>query len=677
MKQTKDKNELNEAKNYFAVAEVCIPKTTLNTLSFGADESIEKGSVVWVNLKGRKKPLLALVLDVHKNFPAFKLKPALLHESGYKFSKRYVDTILWCASYYMCSLGEVLDAFWTAKLDKYLTKAETPSSTLFETKRTEIQLTAEQQNAVGILDEMLLEKGFRGALLHGVTGSGKTQVYLEVVRKALSLGLKTLILIPEINLTPQTKKRFEDFLERKIPILHSALGEKEKRQTWQNLLYKKTDVLMGTRSAILAPFEPDLIIIDEEHDSSYKQQDPSPRYNVKETAFYIAHKHSALVVLGSATPSIETYNNAKTGNLKLIEIFSRPGNLPMPPVVIVDMKEQRKKQDKDLMLSSTLRDELAQTILKGEQAIILLNRRGHSTSRICESCGETLLCEDCNVVLVYHKQYKKLMCHYCNKLYPANITCKCGSNKFVFLGSGIEKAEEEIKEWLPSAKVLRLDSDTTSTLGATEELLQKFRNNECNILLGTQMVAKGHDFPLVSLVGVLCADIGSCLPDFRAGERYFQLLTQVAGRAGRFLENSKVIIQTFCPENPIMQFAIRHDYINFSKTELIERQEAFYPPFCKIVQIKLQAKNKQKLDNAASKLTEILNRKSYLTPGSNIFILGPAEPFVSKVQKYHRITITIKASKAADIKNTIKNALTNKEFIIASKGVSVRIDRDC
>ena len=612
---------------------------------------------------------LALVLNVHKNFPEFKLKPAIAYEGGYVFSERYLETISWCANYYMCSLGEALTAFWPAELEKYLQLPE-PFPILRGGANSLPPLTVEQQNALNILAELLPAKSdnFRGALLHGVTGSGKTRVYLELVSKAMEQGIKTLILVPEINLTPQTKKIFEDFLGCKIPILHSALGSKEKRETWQALLMG-TELLMGTRSAILAPFEPQLIIIDEEHDSSYKQQDPAPRYNVREMAFHIAHKYGALVVLGSATPSMETYSNAKNSNLKLIEMKERPGGLPLPRVLITDMKEQRKKQDKDLMLSPVLRDTLSKTISEGKQAIILLNRRGYSANRICEECGETLECKDCSVTLVYHKQYGKLMCHYCGKLYPLNIPCKCGSKKFVFWGSGIEKAEEEIKEWIPNAKIIRMDSDTTGKLGSIEKLLQKFRNKEGNILLGTQMVAKGHDFPDVSLVGVLCADIGSNIPDFRASERYFQLLTQVAGRAGRFLENSQVIIQTFCPENPVMQFAMKHDYSGFSKAELADRQEAFYPPFCKIAQIKMQAKNKQKLETAAKKMANLLS--------AGLTVLGPAEPLVSKAQKYFRMVITVKSASSANIKSAIKNALANSDFAKISKGVEVRIDRDC
>jgi primosomal protein N' (replication factor Y) len=653
----------------------------LESLSFGVDESVKKGSVVWVSLKGRKKTQLAIALNIHKNFPAFKLKSAIAHEAGYVFSERYIETFLWCANYYMCSLGEALTAFWPAELEKYL-NMPIEHGQVKASLAAAPPLTFEQQNAIDILTPMLYpmpsaqHQNFRGALLHGITGSGKTRVYLELAHKALELGMKTLILVPEINLTPQTKKRFEDFLGCEILVLHSALGAKEKRKTWIKLLSScSPHILMGTRSAILAPFEPQLIIIDEEHDSSYKQQDPAPRYNVKEMAFHIAHKYGALVVLGSATPSLETYSNAKNGNLKLIEMKERPSGLPLPQVFITDMKEQRKKQDKDLMLSPVLRDALSKTISEGNQAIILLNRRGYSANRICEECGETLECKDCNVTLVYHKQYGKLMCHYCGKLYPHSIPCECGSKKFAFLGSGIEKAEEEIKEWLPSAKIIRMDSDTTGKLGATEKLLQKFRNKEGNILLGTQMVAKGHDFPSVSLVGVLCADIGSGIPDFRASEKYFQLLTQVAGRAGRFLENSLVIIQTFCPENPVIQFAIKHDYKGFAKAELADRQEAFYPPFCKIAQIKMQAKNKKKLEIAANEFAGILAEQSRGT--APIAILGPAEPFVSRVQKNHRMAVTIKTANATYMKTAIKNALANSTFIKTAKGVEIRVDRDC
>ncbi|MDR0516668.1 MAG: primosomal protein N' [Fibromonadaceae bacterium] len=662
--------------SYSAVAEVCIPNTTLESLSYGVNEDVKKGSVVWVSLKGRKKPLLALVLNVHENFPKFKLKALTLHESGYAFSQRYIEMLFWCASYYMCSLGEALTAFWPAELEKYLLVDGTGQRIAGEKEQLQgaaPALTLEQKNALDILTELLPHSPkFRGALLHGVTGSGKTRVYLELAKKAMEAGLKTLILVPEINLTPQTQKRFEEYLACEIPILHSALGAKQKRETWKGLLNASPAILLGTRSAILAPFEPQLIIIDEEHDSSYKQQDPAPRYNVRETAFHIAHKYGALVILGSATPSVETYKNAKEGNLKLIEMKVRPGGLPLPKIIIADMKEQRKKQDKDLMLSPILRDTLSKTISEGNQAIILMNRRGHSTNRICEDCGEPMQCSDCSVALVYHKQYGNLMCHYCGRLYPPSMPCECGSQKVAFLGSGIEKAEEEIKEWLPAAKLLRLDADTTSRLGATEKLLGKFRNGEANILLGTQMVAKGHDFPRVSLVGVLYADIGSFAPDFRAGEKYFQLLTQVAGRAGRFLENSSVIIQTFCPENPVMQFAIKHDYLGFSGWELAERQEAFYPPFCKIAQIKMQARDKKKLEEAANILARILSNGF----SGNGTCLGPAEPPIYKVQKNHRMVITIKTINSADLKNAIKNSLASPIFAKVSKGIDVRIDRD-
>jgi len=679
MKQTLEFLEtLRNSKEYAAVANVCVPDTTLDVLSYGADETIKPGSLVWVSLRGRKRQMLALVLEVHKNYPDRKLKPAALCETDYVFSKRYLETLNWCANYYMCSLGEALTACWPAELEKYLDNSAKIGSSKWLVASGELHkdvvLTNEQRYAVDILNEMLLGSGFRGALLHGVTGSGKTRVYLELTRKALDLGMKVLILVPEINLTPQTRKRFEDFLGMEIPILHSALGAKQKRETWKKLL-TTCQILMGTRSAILAPFEPQLIIIDEEHDSSYKQQDPAPRYNVREMAFHIAHKYGALVVLGSATPCMETYSYAKSENLKLIEMKTRPGGLPLPKVTIVDMKEQRKKQDKDLMLSSVLRDALAKTVSSEKQAIILMNRRGYSTGRICEECGEPLECNDCKVQLVYHKQHGKLMCHYCGRLYPTAILCKCGSGKFVFLGNGIEKAEDEIKEWLPGAKILRLDSDTTGSLGATEKLLRAFRNKEANVLLGTQMVAKGHDFPDVSLVGVLSADIGSAVPDFRASERYFQLLTQVAGRAGRSTENAEVIIQTFCPENPVMQFAIKHNYSGFVNAELAERKEAVYPPFCKIAQIKMQSRDKEKLDAAAKKLVDILkpaNHSPLSTLHSPLSILGPVEPFISIAQKMHRLCITVKSADSGILKKSIKNALEKADF----KGVDVRVDRD-
>jgi primosomal protein N' (replication factor Y) len=494
-------------------------------------------------------------------------------------------------------------------------------------------------------------------------------VYLELVRRALAGGLRCLVLVPEIGLTPQTRHRFEEFLGTPVSVLHSSLGAKEKRETWQALLSGRVQILMGTRSAILAPFAPQLIILDEEHDSSYKQRDPAPRYHCREMAFHIAHKHGALVLLGSATPSAETWSFAQAGHLKLVSLKTRPTGAKLPTVRLVDMKQKRRLQDSDLMLSPALREELTETVKQGKQAIVLHNRRGFSTSRVCEACGVPIECVACKVPLVYHKQHGGLLCHYCGRVYPTDTPCRfCGGKKFVFLGGGIEKAEQEILEWVPGAKVLRMDYDSVQRVGAHEALLSRFRNQECNVLLGTQMVAKGHDFPNVALVGVLNAD-ASAIPDFRADERNFQLLAQVAGRAGRSGTLGTVILQAFCPENPVLRFALEHDYLGFAKYDAEQRQEALYPPFCHIAEIELLGAHLERVEQTAALLGQAIEK-------AGATVLGPAEAFVPFVNGKHIQNLLVKAPKVADLRSAIGLALADADVKAALKGLALKLDID-
>lgn len=675
--------------------EVYIPQAP-SVFTYGVPHGVqvERGSVVWVQFATRKKPALAVVSKVHSDRPNFDVRCAYPHASGYVFGERFMDALEWVSRYYISTPMKALDVFWPAEIEKYLDAVcacnaakdlsveqnAVPESTSSwscestESMQNEIPphpeapaLTDEQKVALDSLVADLDGKGFRGTLLHGVTGSGKTRVYQELAYEALKRGLRVLILVPEIGLTPQTSKRFEDFLQVPVRVLHSALSAPKRREAYVSVLTGDARVVLGTRSAILAPFDFDVVILDEEHDSSFKQQDPAPRYHTRELAFHLAHKYGALVVLGSATPSLETFHNAEAGNLKRLTLKNRATSAPLPQVSVVDMGKVR--QQKGILLSPDLRDALSECIMAGNQAIVLMNRRGYSKIRVCSECGETLYCKHCHVPLVYHKQYGSLMCHYCGVLYPVDSPChECGAETYEFVGGAIEKLEEEILEWIPSAKVVRMDRDTTQNVGAVEKILDSFRKSEYNILLGTQMVAKGHDFPGVSLVGVVGADSGLGFPDFRNTERLYQLLSQTAGRAGRVGQGGKVFIQTLNPNEPVMQFAIRHDYDGFAKKELADRSDALYPPFCKLVEVSVGSKDESLLQQTLKRLADICRSEK------SLMVQGPVEAFIPVVQNVYWSKLYIKTNDLATVRRVLSPIVNSPKPWVMGVDVKVEIE---
>ena len=655
--------------------EVYIPLSP-SVFTYGVPEgaNIQRGSVVWVQL-ARRKPTLALVSRVHSDKPSFDVRYACPHESGYVFSERYMESLEWVSKYYISSPMRTLNVFWPADFDKFLDallaeKSEPRGEALSNGPEMEVcsdlpPLTGEQETALASLVEDLDKDGFRGTLLHGVTGSGKTRVYQELVREALKRNKRVLILVPEIGLTPQTASRFEDYLKVPVVVLHSALSAPQKRAGYLAVLDGSAKVVLGTRSAILSPFDFDVVILDEEHDSSFKQQDPAPRYHTRDLAFHLAQKYGALVVLGSATPCLETFRNAKAGNLKLLTLKNRATAAPLPEVKVIDMGKVR--QQKGVLMSPALREALSDCIASGDQAIILMNRRGYSKIRVCSECGETLYCKHCHIPLVYHKQYNALMCHYCAALYPVDTPCPtCGAETYEFVGGAIEKLEEEIHEWVADAKVIRMDRDTTQNVGAVEKILTSFRNREYNILLGTQMVAKGHDFPGVKLVGIVGADSGLGIPDFRSTERLYQLLSQTAGRAGRAGSGGRVFIQTLNPTEPVMQYAIRHDFDGFAETESSNRQMAFYPPFCKLVEISCGSRDENLLRDTVNRLEGILRKESSMT------VLGPVDAFVPKVQNVFWVKLYIKTQNLAAVRKVLAPILNAPKAWVA--GVEIKVE---
>lgn len=641
-----------------------------------AGPEIRRGSVVWVQFATRKAPSLAVVAKVHAERPAFNVRCAYPHASGYVFSERYMESLEWVARYYICTPMKALDVFWPADFGKYLDalaareterSGEEGAAAQMPARPDVPPLTDEQRVALDSLVSDLSGTGFRGSLLHGVTGSGKTRVYQELAYEALCRGKKVLILVPEIGLTPQTAGRFEDFLQVPVHVLHSALSAPKRRESFVSILEGSARVVLGTRSAILAPFDFDVVILDEEHDSSFKQQDPAPRYHTRELAFHLAYKYGALVVLGSATPCIETFHNASTDKLKYLKLQKRATSASLPEVSIVDMGQVR--QQKGILMSPDLRDALVKCVADGDQAIVLMNRRGYSKVRICGECGETLYCKNCHVPLVYHRQYNSLLCHYCGLLYPVNTPCRaCGAETYEFVGGAIEKLEEEILEWVPDAKIVRMDRDTTQNVGSVEKILESFRKGEYNILLGTQMVAKGHDFPGVKLVGVVGADSGFGMPDFRSTERLFQLLSQTAGRAGRAGGTGRVLIQTQNPNEPVMNFALHHDFAGFAEMETRDRKDAFYPPFCKMVEVSFGSRDAGALRDAVARVEALCRAEK------SLMVMGPVDAFIPVVQNVRWVKLYLKSNDLSAVRRILSPVVNAPKPVFPGVDIKVEIE---
>lgn len=644
-----------------------------------AGPEIRRGSVVWVQFATRKAPSLAVVAKVHTERPAFNVRCAYPHASGYVFNERYMESLEWVARYYISTPMKALDVFWPADFGKYLdalaarqaeageVSGEEGAAAQMPARPDVPPLTDEQQVALDSLVSDLSGTGFRGSLLHGVTGSGKTRVYQELAYEALSRGLRVLILVPEIGLTPQTAGRFEDFLRVPVHVLHSALSAPKRRESFVSILEGSARVVLGTRSAILAPFDFDVVILDEEHDSSFKQQDPAPRYHTRELAFHLAYKYGALVVLGSATPCIETFHNASTDKLKYLKLQKRATSASLPEVSIVDMGKVR--QQKGILMSPDLRDALVKSVADGDQAIVLMNRRGYSKVRICGECGETLYCKNCHVPLVYHRQYNSLLCHYCGLLYPVNTPCRaCGAETYEFVGGAIEKLEEEILEWVPDAKIVRMDRDTTQNVGSVEKILESFRKGEYNILLGTQMVAKGHDFPGVKLVGVVGADSGFGMPDFRSTERLFQLLSQTAGRAGRAGGTGRVLIQTQNPNEPVMNFALHHDFAGFAEMETRDRKDAFYPPFCKMVEVSFGSRDEGALRDAVARVEALCRAEK------SLMVMGPVDAFIPVVQNVRWVKLYLKSNDLSAVRRILSPVVNAPKPVFPGVDIKVEIE---
>jgi primosomal protein N' (replication factor Y) len=519
-----------------------------------------------------------------------------------------------------------------------------------EEKRSPVTLTAEQQAAYDTLAARASARQFHATLLHGVTGSGKTEIYVRLAHAVEASGRRVLLMVPEIALTPAAAAIFRAAFGDRVAIQHSGLSDGERYDQWHRIRRGEVDVVVGTRSAVFAPL-PDigLIVVDEEHDGSYKQEE-IPRYHGRDVAVVRARAAGALVVLGSATPSLESFHNAQSGRYEVLTLRRRVLDRPLAEVRVVDMRAEFAAEGPDVVLSAPLRDGLAARVERGEQCVVLLNRRGFATAVFCRQCGDTLECPNCSVSLTVHKGAGRARCHYCNYSMPLPKTCRtCAAPYLEQIGFGTERVEAEIRALLPHARVARVDRDTMRRRGAIQSTLAKFAAGELDVLVGTQMIAKGHDFPRVTLVGVISADVGLGVADFRAAERTFQLLTQVAGRAGRGTLPGEAIVQTLFPGHYSIRHACRQDYAAFYDAELAFRRAMRYPPSVALINVIVKARSRQGAMDDAAGVADGMR-----IPGVDRWkVLGPAPAPLGRLKGEHRVQLFIKGTH----RNAMRRAL--------------------
>lgn len=558
------------------------------------------------------------------------------------------------------------------------------------TPTTPFTLTDEQQQVYNSIISRINKQEKGEYLIHGITGSGKTEVYLQCIQRVIEQDRQAIMLVPEIALTPQMVERFKGRFGDRVAVMHSRLSSGERYDEWRKIREGKSQVAIGARSAIFAPFSNlGLIIMDEEHETSYKQEE-SPKYHARDVAIHRAHQHNAVVILGSATPSLESYYAARSqANDEfmptLLEIHGRALGSELPAVEIIDMREELKEGNRS-MFSRPLHQAIEDRLEKKQQTVLLLNRRGHSTFVMCRTCGYVAECPNCDISLTYHQRSNSLRCHYCGHAEPAPQICpECGSEHIRYFGTGTQRVEEELAKLFPGIRVVRMDVDTTTQKGSHEKLLNQFRDKKADLLLGTQMVAKGLDFPDVTLVGVIAADSALHLPDFRAAEKTFQLLTQVAGRAGRHHLPGEVIVQTYNPEHYSVIHASHHDYHSFVREELKHRQTLGYPPYCRLALITFSHEKLALLVRIAENYTQMIKDQASklgwlgsLERFSNeaLDVLGPVASPIPRLKNRYRFQCMIKWRGDMDVAKLAEHVAEQLQDSVRDKELLISIDVD-
>lgn len=544
-----------------------------------------------------------------------------------------------------------------------------------KTKEELLQLSEAQQTACDAIKQSFAKKEV--CLLHGVTSSGKTEIYIKLIEEYITEEKQILYLLPEIALTTQLVGRLRDYFGNKVAVFHSKYSNNERVEVWQQVLEQspKAQIVIGARSALFLPFSNlGLVIVDEEHEQTFKQVDPSPRYHARDASIVLANSHKAKVLLGSATPSIETYYNAQSGKYGLVQIFERYGNVKMPEIHLVDLKDKYFRKQMSGHFSDTLITEITAALSLGEQVILFQNRRGYSPVIECLTCGHVPQCPQCDVSLTYHKHKNQLRCHYCGYAMAKPTNCHaCTSVHLTTKGFGTEQIQQELIELFPNAKVGRMDQDTTRGKFGFEKIIDSFKNREVEILVGTQMLAKGLDFDNVSLVGIMNADNMLYHPDFRAFERSYQMMTQVAGRSGRSEKRGKVLIQTYNPEHNTIQQVVHNNYVGMYKEQLYERQIYKYPPYYKLIKLTLKHRDYDKLKEGSMWLFQVL-QQNFTIP-----ILGPEEPPISRIRNEYIRTIMVKIPSSQSLqstKKTIQKILNSFDVVSQYRAIKISVNVD-
>ena len=648
-------------------AEIAVPKPLFRTFFYKIPAGLEAGisQGMRVSVPFQRQQIVGYVIATHPlpppNIDSLKIKEVSeVLDKASVFSKAMLDLIGWMASYYCAPIGEVCRTALPPRLHRLkgprLTRPTTPMETIiWPGKSPSLNLNNAQHEALKLILDGLKGHGPKPILLHGITGSGKTEIYLRAFEEIKKRNGQGILLVPEISLTPQLVQGFRERFGDAVAIYHSGLTEAQRQNQWEKMQRGEVFAAVGTRSAIFAPFQNlSIIIVDEEHDSSYKQ-DEGFLYNARDAAIMRARFEGTLAILGSATPSIESFANTRTGKYIYLYLPDRATGAKLPQIEIVDMRQHRTSEKSSL--SNSMVTAIRETLEKKEQTLLLLNRRGFANFLLCKSCGHVVLCPNCDISLTHHISPARLICHYCSyESAPPDICPECRGIEIKNVGRGTQMLEEELAKLFPDASIARLDRDTTAKKSTRQNFLSKMQKGEIDILMGTQLVAKGHDFPNITLVGVVDADVSLHLPDFRSFEKTFQILTQVAGRAGRADKEGRVIIQTYQPDHPSIIFAKGHDYSAFFEREREFRQALKYPPFARIANIRFSSNKRETTAEAAKfTLSVIKNEVKKVALSKYIDVLGPAPSPIEKMRNKFRWQLLIKAANARCLSTLLHN----------------------
>ena len=634
-------------------------------------DDIKAGQRVWVPFRNRR--VVGYIVGFLAKSDISRLReiseiidtdPVLTHDI-LKLTK-------WMAEYYFCSWGETIEAAIPGALRKGKLKIKSRDSLLEKDypKTLDLKPTSEQKQALNLILNSIEHNQFNVFLLFGIAASGKTEIYLQAIGRAVKEGKSAIMLVPEISLTPQTVEHFKSRFGKKVAVFHSRLSAGERLRQWQKIKQGRATIVVGARSAVFSPVKRlGIIIVDEEHENSYKQDD-SPRYHARDVAIARAKISQAVVILGSATPSLESYYKAKKGVYKLVRLSRRIEDRMAPSTQIVDMRKEIKPKGKTQIFSHLLEESINARLARNEAMILFLNRRGFSTFVNCKNCGYVLRCKFCRIPLTYHFHKDSLICHYCGYQQKTDKICpQCKSGYLSYFGIGTQKIESEVARIFPQAGASRMDTDSVRLKGSHQKILGEFKEGKINILIGTQMIAKGLHIPRVTLVGVVSADSTLNLPDFRASERTFQLLMQVAGRAGRGGKKGEVIIQTYSPDNYSIRAASEHDFEGFYNREITSRKELGFPPYCHLVNLIFRGKSEQQVVKQAKALAKILKKSK----PKGIKVVGPASLPLPKLRGKFRWHIIIKGKEVGLINKFLHQGLKR---VRTARGVIFKVDVD-